>query len=289
MNQPNTQLARNSTSRDHQSTAAVGFAEADRFGRQTRRRLRENQRHEEGIDGVKAGEHQARNERALVHVADRLAELVGHHDQNQRGRNDLRQRAGGGDDAGRHPAVVAVAQHDRQRDQAHRDHGSRDHAGGRREQGADEHHGIGETAADGAEQLPDGVEQVFGHAGPFQHQSHEGEERNRQQRVVVHHAIDAFGQRLQEVRPELAELDSDEGVDQSDRAERECRRIAQQQDNHQRREHDRRHVGDQKSSHLVPLQSHPTISVFRSPRRGVRPRPRARAPVMRVDPESGRA
>ena len=95
--------------------------------------------------------------------------------------------------------VVAVAQHDRQRDQAHRDHRSRHHAGGGREQGADEHDGVGEAAADGAEQLPDGVEQILRHAGSLQHQAHEGEERDREQRVVVHHAVDAFGQRLQEV------------------------------------------------------------------------------------------
>ena len=279
MNQPNTQLAMNSTPSDHQSAAAVLLAEADRFRRQAGRRLGEDQRDQEGIAGVEAGEHEARNEGAFVHVADRLAELVGHHDQHQRGRNDLRQRAGGRDDAGRHAAVVAVAQHDRQRDQAHRDHGGGDHAGGRGKQRADEDHGVGEAAADGAEQLPDGVEQILGHAGAFEHQSHEGEERNRQQRVVVHHAVDALGKRLQEVRAELAELDADEGEDQSDGAERECGRVAEQQHDDQRREHDRRHVRDKKSSHLVPLQPRLTISVFRSLRRGARPRPRARSPA----------
>ena len=60
--------------------------------------------------------------------------------------------------------VVAVAQHDRQRDQAHRDHRGGDDAGGRGEQRADEDHRIGEAAADRAEQLADGVEQVLGHA-----------------------------------------------------------------------------------------------------------------------------
>ena len=190
----------------NQAAAAILFAEADRFRRQAGSRLREDQRHEKRVSGIKAREHQARDESAFVHVADRLAELVGHHDQHQRRRNDLRQRAGGRDDAGRHPAVIAVAQHDRQRDQAHRDHGSGHDAGRGREQRADEHDGVGEAAADGAEQLPDGVEQVLGHAGPLQHQSHEREERDRQQRVVVHHAVDALGKRLQEVRPELSQL-----------------------------------------------------------------------------------
>ena len=49
---------------------------------------------------------------------------------------------------------------------------------------------------------------------------------------------------LQEVRPELAEFDADKREDQADRAERECRRITQQQEDNERREHDRRHIGD---------------------------------------------
>ena len=64
---------------------------------------------------------------------------------------------------------------------------------------------------------------------------------NREQRVVVHHAVDALGQRLQEVRAELAELDADDGEEQADGAERKCCRIAEQQHDDERREHDRRH------------------------------------------------
>ena len=263
MNQPNTQLARN----EHAAATAIrGCRLSSRkpiaSGRQARRRLGKDQRDEERVAGIETGEHQARNEGALVHVADRLAELVGHHDQHQRRRDDLRQRAGGRDDAGGHAAVVAVAQHDRQRDQAHRNHRGGDDAGGGGEQRADEHDGVGEAAADGAEQLPDGVEQILGHAGSFEHQSHEGEERDRQQRVVVHHAVDALGKRLQEVRPEFAELDADEGEDQPDRAERERRRIAQQQEHDQRREHDRRHVGDKKRCHLDSPATASAISLF---------------------------
>ena len=81
--------------------------------------------------------------------------------------------------------VIAVAQHDRQRDQPHRDHRGRDHAGRRGQQRADEHHGIGEAAAHRAEQLADRVEQVLGHAAALEDQPHEGEERHRQQRVVA--------------------------------------------------------------------------------------------------------
>ena len=115
------------------------------------------------------------------------------------------------------PPVVAVAQHDRQRDQAHRDHRGRDHAGGRGEQRADEDHRVGEAAAHRPEQLADRVEQVLGHAAALEDQSHEGEERHREQRVVRHDAADALGQRLQQRGLQQPELDADQ-------AEQRCRR-----------------------------------------------------------------
>ena len=90
---------------------------------------------------------EAGQNRALVHVAHRAAELVGEHDQHQARRNDLRERARSGDHAAREAPVIAVAQHDRQRDQAHRDDRRCDDAGGRGEQRADQHHRIGEPAA----------------------------------------------------------------------------------------------------------------------------------------------
>src|SRR5450759_3695524 len=126
-------------------------------------------------------------------------------------------------------AVIAVAHHDRQRDQPHGNHRGGDHAGGGGEQRADENDRVSEAAAHGAEQLPDSVEQVLRHAGSFEHQPHKREERNRQQRVVAHHPVDAFWQGLQEVGDEQTELDTEQREDQPDRAEREGRRITEQQ------------------------------------------------------------
>ena len=132
-------------------------------------------------------------------------------------------------------AVVAVAQHDRQRDQPHRDHRGRDHAGGGGQQRADEDHRIGEAAADRAEQLADRVEQVLGHARSLEDQPHEGEERDREQRVVVHDPEDALGQRLQEVGLEQPELDADQAEEEPVGGEREGDRVAEQQEHHERR------------------------------------------------------
>ncbi len=116
--------------------------------------------------------------------------------------------------------VVAVAQHDRQRDQPHRDDRRGDDAGGRRQQRADEDHRVGEPAAHGTEHLADRVEQVLGHAAALEYQPHEGEERHGKQRVVGHDAPDPLGQRLHERRVQQSELDADQRVSDADGGER---------------------------------------------------------------------
>jgi hypothetical protein len=175
--------------------------------------------------------------------------LVGHDNQDQRRRNDLRQRAGRCDHAGGDAAVIAVAQHDRQGDQPHGNHGCRDYAGRCSKQRADEDHRIGDAAAHAAEQLPDRLQQILGHARSFEYQAHEGEERNGQQRVVVHHAIDSLRQGLQKVRPEQPKLDANEREQQTVCSQRKGYRIAQQQQHNERGKHQRRHVVDDEGSH----------------------------------------
>ena len=88
MNQPNTQLAMKRTPSDISPRLPSGSRKPIASGGRPGAAFGKEHRDQEGIAGIKSGEHQARNERALIHVADRLAELVGHHDQNQRGRND---------------------------------------------------------------------------------------------------------------------------------------------------------------------------------------------------------
>jgi hypothetical protein len=61
----------------------------------------------------------------------------------------------------------------------------------------DQNHGNGHTAAHRPKHLAYGFQQILGHAGTFQNNPHEGEERNGQQRVVLHDAKDAQGQGLE--------------------------------------------------------------------------------------------
>ena len=279
------------------AAAAVRLAHRARFRRQRRRPVRLDDRRAEHVQRVEAGEHDAGDERAGVHVADRAAELVGHDDQHERRRDDLRERAGRGDDAGREPPVVAVAQHDRQRDQAHRDHAGGDDAGRGREQRADEDDRVGEPAAQRPEQLADRVEQVLGHAGALEDQSHEREERHGEQRVVRHHAEHALGQRLQQRRVEQAELDAERGRSTMPTAPSEKatgKPISSVTIS--AAEHQRRDVRDEPGGHGVPLSlvgsclEHRRFDAAlraRSPRRA--PPPRTCRGASRADRECGRA
>ena len=75
------------------------------------------------------------------------AQLVGENDQHQRGRDQLRDGARRGNDAGGVAHIVAVAHHHGQRDEAHGEHRSGHHARGRRKQRAHEDDGISQATA----------------------------------------------------------------------------------------------------------------------------------------------
>ena len=77
--------------------------------------------------------------------------------------------------------IVLVALHDRQRDEAHRDDRRGDNPGRGRQERAHEDHRKGHAAAQRAEQLADGIEQILGHARSLEDESHEREERDREQ------------------------------------------------------------------------------------------------------------
>jgi hypothetical protein len=90
----------------------------------------------------------------------------------------------------------------------------------------------------------------------IQHQPHEGEERDRQQHLVRHGAEDAVGQGLQERPGERdgvgrvgSKLHRDEEEQQSVCRQGEGDRIAEEKEDHERREHDRREVLGNQCSH----------------------------------------
>src|SRR5690606_24003695 len=110
--------------------------------------------------------------------------------QHQRRRNNLRQRARSRNHARSQSTVVTITQHNRQRDETHRDDRSRHHAGRGGQHRTHDHNRNGQTTSHGAKQLPDGFKQVFGHARSFENQAHKGKEGNGQQGVVGNNSND---------------------------------------------------------------------------------------------------
>ncbi len=178
------------------------------------------------------------------------------------GGHDLRQRAGSSDRTGHERLVITVAQHDRHGNEAHGHDRGRNHARCCAQKRADKHDGIGQPAPDRPKELADRVEQVFRHARPLQDDPHEGEEGNRQQRIVVHDPVDALGMRLQQ-RPEqidrrrqMREFDADGEEGQTAGGEREGDGIAEHKQRHDRREHDRREIFYDKFKHISAPPRH---------------------------------
>ena len=225
-----------------QPAAAIFLAKTDCLGRQAGGRLGEDQRDKKRVNCVETCEHQPRQESSFVHVADRLAELVGHHDQHQRGRHQLGDGAGCGEHAGNVANIVAVAEHHRHRDQRHGDDLRRHRAGDRAEDEADDDDRITEAAADRAEQLAHRIQHVFGETAALEHRAHEREEGDREQQFVGKHAAeDAAGNGLQEVHVEEAEIDRQESKRQAEGCKREGHREADQHGQDKTAEHQRRH------------------------------------------------
>jgi hypothetical protein len=137
---------------------------------------------------------------------------------------------------------ITVFHHHRDGDDSHRDDRRRHRAGDCAQDRADEDHRIGQPAAYGAEKLADRIEQVLGETAAFQDRAHEGEERDREQQVVGDDAVKLVGEVAEKVGADQAVLDAEKGEEQADRRERESRRIADQHEHDQPREHERRHV-----------------------------------------------
>ena len=153
-------------------------------------------------------------------------EDVAQQHQDDRGGDDLAERAGGADHAAGEARIVAL-EHGRQGEQAHGDHGRADDAGGGRQQHADQGHREAESAAQGTEQAGHGIEQVFRHPRTLQHHSHKDKERHRDQDLVGHDPEEPVG-RLQEGRSKKPAA-AEQGESQGGAGEREGHREAQQQ------------------------------------------------------------
>ncbi len=182
--------------RDHHQKGSDTIAECPRFRWKCRNKRGFEDRDGEDVSAIGRHDQKGGVKCADIHVANRTAELVSHDDEHQRWRNDLRQSSRSRNRASDEWTIIAVTHHDWQRYQAHCHDGRCDDTSCGAEQSADKNDRIGKAATNWAEQLSDGIQKVFGHARPFQDDTHEGKERDRQQCVVIHDPVDAFWMRL---------------------------------------------------------------------------------------------
>jgi hypothetical protein len=153
---------------------------------QWRRPVRAQLGHDDDVQHVQAGQHQAGEEGARVELHHRHAGGRAIDDEHDRRRDQDAQTAARRDDPGRQTYVVAGAQHGRQCQQAHqRDHRT-DDAGGRGEDGAGHQRGDGQRTRQPCHGQMQALEQLLDQVGALDQIAHEHEQGNRNEHVVGH-------------------------------------------------------------------------------------------------------
>ena len=228
------------------------------------------------VENIHPHQHQARDQRAREKVADRddigrenplralgfligIGDLVAEQDQHDGGRNDLAQRARGGDRAGGELGRIATFEHGRQGQQAHRHHGGADNAGRGRQQRADNDDGYAQPAAHGAKQGPHRFEQFLGNARFLQHHAHEDEERNGDEdgAIDLHQiAVNALREGAQMHRVKQVQRQAEQGKAERDTGQGEGNRIAAQQGGKSDQEHQEGQEFDDEAHLRAPRHWH---------------------------------
>ena len=240
--EPSTRTIRASGGSIASATRRAKCARPPKIRRHGRGGPRPHDRDREDVERVEGGEHERRPQGRGEDVDDRDVELIGKHDEHDARRDHLREGARCRDHAGGERPIIAVAHHDRERDQPHRDHRGGDHSRHRREQGADHDDRIAEAAAHRAEELAHGLEEVLGEPRAFEDHAHEDEEGNGEQNFRAHDAEHALRQRVQEIGPEQMKRDADGGEDEAGAGEREGDGVTGKQERHEGEQHHGRHI-----------------------------------------------
>ena len=175
-----------------------------------------------------------------------VGNLLGKDDQHDGRRNDLAEGAGGADRPARQPRIIAGFQHHRQRHEPHGDHRRADHPGRGGEQCANKKDGNAEPAMQTPEQAAHGLQQFLRHAGFFQHQPHENEQRHGDHGLIPHgSAEDARRHGAEQGGIEDAEQPTDARHEQPGAGQGEGNgKSAQQAQDRDKKQGNRQHVGE---------------------------------------------
>src|SRR5262245_46637864 len=178
--------------------------------RQLGRQLRIEQRHNDRVEDVEAGEHDAGEERAGVELHHRHAGGCAVEDEHHARRDENAKTAARAHDAGRELHVVAGAQHRRKSEQPHQRDAGADNSGRSREDRAGRERGERQRRRDRPGGKLQRTEQTVENVGALDEVAHEHEQRDRDQHVVRHHRVGALHQQLEDqvAHREVAEEDA---------------------------------------------------------------------------------
>jgi hypothetical protein len=149
--------------------------------------------------------------------------------------------------------AVAVFHHHRKGDQAHGDDRSGDRAGDGAQDRTDQNDRIREAAAQTAEKLPKAFEQILGQPAALENRSHEGEERNCEQKIVGENGEKLKCEVAKKIGRDQPQLNTDQSEEQTDRGQGKRGRIANHHEQHQPSEHEGRHILPHQIRHCTGL------------------------------------
>ena len=219
--------------------------------RQPRRQLRIEQRHDDDVEHVEPGQHDAGEERAGVELHHRNAGGRAVEDEHDAGRNEDAEAAAGADHAGRDLDVVAGAQHGREREQPHQRHAGADDAGGGGEDRAGGERGERQRARHRTGRELQRAEQPVEDVGALDDVAHEHEQRDRDQHVVRHHRVGALDEQVED---EIAHRPVAE--EHAQRHQRERDRKSEHDEDDEQAEHDHAQLGIADAEHqMSPLRT----------------------------------
>ncbi len=154
---------------------------------------------DDDVDNVKTGQKQAREHRRRIQAQRRQLGDRGIDDQHDRGRDQDAKRTSSTDHARCELLVIVGRRHRRKGQQTHQRHHRADDTGRGREHGTGDQRGDGHRPGQIAGRHLQRMEQPVDDVGALDDIAHEQEQRNGNQRVVLHHRIGVLVQKIENV------------------------------------------------------------------------------------------
>ena len=219
-------------------------------GGSLRRELRIEQRHDDDVEHVEAGQHDAGEERAGVKLHHRHAGGRAIEDEHHARRNQDAETAARAHHAGRDLHVVARAQHRGKRQQAHQRHARRRRCRSRSRRSRRWRASRARASPDRAGGKLQRAEQPVENVGALDDVAHEDEQRDRDQHVVRHHRIGALDEQIEH---QIAHRVVAE--EHAERHQRERDRESEHDEDDEQREHQHAELGIAEAEHqIAPLR-----------------------------------